>query len=219
MTTTSRTALRLGAGLLVAAVGASTLVAAPAQAGLTIPVNCAWGGPDGLELGVDGATYQVEGVCGTVRVTADDAVVTMPTATHLYVIGSRNRVTSKSLGEAQVSGADNALAATSLTSLEVTGPRTSVAVTSLAETVHLLADATTFTADRTHEVLVRGTGTSLATRRGFRTSVRGDGNSLGFDRLDTLRVVGTANRADVASGRTAVTVRGTNNRVRVHRRA
>lgn len=218
MPTPPRTASRLAGILLAAGAGSTALVAAPAEAGLTIPVNCAWSGPDGLELGMDGATYQVEGVCGTVRVTADDAVVTMPTATHLYVSGARNHVTSKSLGEAHVTGADNALVATSLTSLEVTGPRASVAVAGLAETVRLLADGTTFTADRTHQVAVLGTGTSVTTRRGFRTSVQGDGNSLGYDRLDTLRVVGVANHVDVAAGRTGVTVRGAGNRVRVHRR-
>jgi hypothetical protein len=218
MPSTSRTTARLAAALLAAGVGASALVATPAEAGLTIPVNCAWAGPDGLELGMDGATYQVEGVCGTVRVTADNAIVTMPTATHLYVTGTGNRVTSKSLGEAHLTGADNALASTSLTSLEVTGPRASVAVTGLAETVRLLADATTFTADRTHDVVVRGTGTGVSGRRGFRTAVHGDGNSLAYDRLDSLRVVGVANHVDVAGGRTGVTVRGTGNRVRVHRR-
>jgi dihydroorotase len=51
-----------------------------------------------------------------------------------------------------------------------------------------------------------------------RTAVHGDGNSLGYDRLDSLRVVGAGNHVDVASGRTGVTVRGTGNRVRVHRR-
>jgi hypothetical protein len=218
MPTMSRTTSCLAAAVLAAGVGASALVAAPAQAGLTIPVNCAWAGPDGLELGMDGATYQVEGVCGTVRVTADNAVVTMPTATHLYLTGAGNRVTSKSLGQAHVTGADNALTSTSLTGLEVTGPRASVAVIGLAETVHLLADATTFTADRMHAVVVRGTGTSVSGRRGFRTAVHGDGNSLGYDRLDSLRVVGAGNHVDVASGRTGVTVRGTGNRVRVHRR-
>lgn len=218
MPSTPRTPTRLAAALLSAGVAAGALVAAPAEAGLTIPVNCAWGGPDGLVLDLDGATYQVEGVCGTVRVTADDAVVTMPTATHLYVDGSGNRVTSKSLGEAHVTGADNVLAATSLTSLEVTGPRASVAVTSLAETVRLLADGTSFTADRTHEAVVRGAGSTVSTRRGFRTSVRGDGNTFGYERLDVLRIVGTGNRAEVAHGRTAVTVRGPGNSLRVHRR-
>ena len=67
----------------------------PAHAGLTIPVNCALEGEDGIELAYDDTTYVLEGVCGTVRVTADDAVVTMPTATHLLVTGERNQVTAK----------------------------------------------------------------------------------------------------------------------------
>lgn len=216
MTLLARLLVLLSPVLLAAT---STAVPAPAAgAPLVIPVNCAWGDEDGLELSLDGATYQVEGVCGTVRITADDAVVSMPTAAHLYVVGARNQVVSKQLGEAVVGGDDNRLQAPSLTALSVTGARASITVAGLAEAVHLRSTGSRLTADRTHELVVQGQGTAVTARRGFDTVLLGAGNSARHRRLDRLRIEGSGNLAVVDRGRTQVAVRGSGNRVRVHRR-
>jgi hypothetical protein len=83
---------------------APTLTAAPAQAdGLALPVQCELG--EETVLAWDDLAYDLRGTCGVVRVTADGATVTMPSATRLVVEGAGNAVTAKPLADLEVVGA------------------------------------------------------------------------------------------------------------------
>ena len=53
----------------------------------------------------DDVTYDLRGTCGVVRVSADDATVTMPSATRLVLEGSGNTVTAKPVYDVVVTGA------------------------------------------------------------------------------------------------------------------
>lgn len=194
------------AALVLTATG---LTAAPAQAvGLTIPVRCALGAETVLPW--DGATYDLVGACGVVRVSADDATVTMPTATRLVIEGTGNTVTARPVYDVEVTGADNAVTTPSITSLVVSGTGSTVSVAGLVESVELTGSGTSLTADTVNVLRMRGTDTVRA-RMAYRTRITGSANSLALTRADRLVLTGARNAVTVARGRTTLRDRGPDN--------
>ena len=197
--TRSLAALALGA----AAVAGS---AAPAHAAdaplLSIPVTCDGASAPEVVLSYDDVSYDVRGVCGTVRITGDRIHVTMGTATRLIVEGSGNVVRSKSLERLDVRGTDQ-----------------QVSPVSVKDAV-LIASHSTLTVDGLLEdITVTGAGNTVTSDRMVGARLRGNGNRLSARRLYRLAVPGDRNRAQVAEGATAVRVSGVDNRISVHRRA
>ena len=208
----ARRSLRVATPLV--ALAALVLAPVSADAAVTIPVSCV---SDEVVLDWDGATYELYGACGIVVVEADDATVTMPTATHLYVTGDDSEVTAKPQTLVEISGARSSVTMTSATTLSITGAGSSATVEGLVEQVRMRADATSLSADRTHVLVMRGAGNVAVVRRGFRTRVVGSENTLEHQRLDRLRIRGDANTVTVAAGATASRVVGTGNTVSVVR--
>lgn len=199
------------AALTLAATGlaATGLAAAPAHAtGLTIPVQCALGAETVLPW--DGATYDLSGACGVVRVSADDATITMPTATRLVVEGSGNTVTAKPVYDVEVTGAGNSVTTPSITSLVVSGTGSTVSVSGLLESAELTGSGTSLTADTVNVLRMRGTDTVRA-RKAYRTRITGSDNSVALTRADRLVLTGARNAVTVARGRTTLRDRGTDN--------
>ncbi|MCW2832285.1 MAG: hypothetical protein JWN68_238 [Nocardioides sp.] len=191
---------------------ASLLLAPTADAAVTIPVSCVAGE---VVLTADDTHYELVGACGTVVVEADRSTVTMSTATHLYVTGADTEVTAKPQGLVEISGVNSVVSMASATSLSLMGGGSKASVAGLVEQVRIEATGASLTADRTHVLVVRGSGNVVDGGQGFRTRVIGDSNSVTHDLLERLRVRGDANVVSVASGRTSCKVVGTGNTVAV----
>ena len=213
MTSLSRA---LSAPLLALAVVAGGAAIAPAAtAGFAVPVQCELGAETVLPW--DGVTYELNGTCGVVRVTADDATVTMPAATRLVLDGDRASVTAKSLLALEVPGAGNAVTTPSVKDMTITGAGSRVAVEGLAENVTLASTASSLTADTVNVLRLRGTD-AVTARKAYRTRVTGTGNDVRLTRADRLVLTGDANSVTVARGRTTLRDRGEGNALDLRRR-
>jgi hypothetical protein len=204
---------------LALAVAAGAVVAVPAHAaGITVPVQCELGSETLLPW--DGVTYDLQGTCGAVRVTADDATVTMPAATQLTIEGVGTTITAKPLGAVSVVGAGTSLTTPSVQDLALAGSGSTVSVAGLVERAELTGTASTLTADTVHVLRLRGSDRVTA-RKAFRTRITGTDNVLGLTRAVRLVITGDRNGVTVAKGRTTVRDRGEGNvldlRVRRHR--
>ena len=206
----------LAAPLLALAVVAGGVAVPPAAtAGFTVPVQCETGAETVLPW--DGMTYELSGTCGVVRVTADDATVTMPAATRLVLDGDRAIVTAKSLLALEVPGSGNAVTTPSVKDLTVTGTGSRVAVAGLAEHVTLASAGSSLSADTVNVLRLRGTDL-VAARKAYRTRVTGSGNDVRLTRADRLVLTGDANSVTVARGRTTLRDRGEGNALDLRRR-
>ncbi|HXH79400.1 hypothetical protein [Nocardioides sp.] len=192
--------------------GSLLLTPVPAEASVTIPISCVAGE---VVLTTDDTHYELVGACGTVIVQADRSTVTMSTATRLYVTGADTHVTAKPQTLVEISGANSSVSMPSATSLSLTGTGSEASVTGLVEHVRIEAAGASLSADRTHVLVVRGSGNIVDGGHGFRTRVIGDSNAVAHDLLDRLRVRGDSNVVTVASGRTSSKVVGTGNSVSV----
>ncbi len=207
MTRTTR-ALRLLhlAPLLLAA---SVLTAAPAQAdGLALPVQCELG--EETVLAWDDVAYDLRGTCGVVRVTADGATVTMPSATRLVVEGTGSTITAKPLADLEVLGAGTTVATPSVQHLTVSGSGSSVEVAGLVEHAELTGSSSTLSAGTVNVLRLRGSDT-VSARKAFRTRITGSDNVLRLTRSDRLVLTGDRNAVTVARGRTTLRDRGEDN--------
>ena len=189
--------------------------AAARAAVLTVPVQCELGAE--TVLAWDDVTYELRGTCGVVRVTADDATVTMPAATQLVVEGSANAVTAKSLYDLQVLGSGTTVTTPSITTLAVSGARSSVAVAGLVERAELRGTGSSLTADTVHVLRLRGAD-SVTARKAYRTRVTGSDNVVRFRRSDRLVLTGDRNSVVVERGRTTLRDRGDDNVLDLRRR-
>jgi hypothetical protein len=188
---------------------ASALVAAPAQAGgIAVPVQCETGAE--TVLAWDDVTYDLRGTCGVVRVGADHATVTMPTATRLVLEGAGNAVTAKPLYDVEVTGAGNSLTTPSVRSLVVTGAGTTVAVSGLVESAELASTSSTLTADVVNLARLRGAD-AVTARKAHRLRITGSDNTVGLRRADKVVLTGDRNAVTVARGRTTLRDRGDDN--------
>ena len=199
--------------LLLSALGAAP--AATAAAGFAVPVQCEVG--DETVLSWDDVTYELSGTCGVVRVTADDAVVTMPAATRLVLDGDRASVSAKSLLALEVPGADNVVTTPSVKDLTVTGASSQVTVEGLAEHVTLASTSSSLSADTVNVLRLRGSD-AVAARKAYRVRVTGTANHLRLTRADRLVLTGDANAVTVARGRTTLRDRGEGNVLDLRRR-
>lgn len=213
----ARTLATLAIAALTAA-GLATLPAGPAHA-LAIPVRCDGATADEVTIAWDNLTYELSGVCGTVRITADNADVTIPTATRVIVEGSGNVVRTKSVGLLEVHGTGQQVSPVSLRTLVLAASHSTVAVGGLLEQATVTGPANTVSAQTTNLVRLLGNGSTVRAARGYTTRIAGDGNNASFTWLDRIVVPGDRNRALVTNGRTTVRVTGVDNRIRVHRRA
>ena len=196
--------------------GASALVASPAHAaGLVLPVQCETGSE--TVLAWDDIAYDLSGTCGVVRVTADDATVTMPTATHLILDGTGNAVTAKPLAAVSVVGAGNSLTTPTIRELTVGGAGSTVTVSGLVESAVLTSTSSTLSADIVNALRLRGTDTVTA-RKAYRSRITGSANVLHLARADRLVLTGDRNTVTVARGRTTLRDRGAANVLDLRRR-
>ena len=194
--------------LALAATTAGAAVVPAHAAGVALPVQCELGSETVLPW--DDVTYDLRGTCGVVRITADDATVTMPAATRLILDGTGNTVTAKPLADVQVTGAGNSITAPTIQSLAVTGAGSTLAVSGLVERAELTSTTSTLTADTINVLRLRGSDTVTA-RMAYRTRVTGSGSSLGLTRADRLVLTGDRNTVTVARGRTTLRDRGVDN--------
>jgi hypothetical protein len=177
-------------------------------AGPTLPVQCELGAE--TVLAWDDVAYDLRGTCGGVRVTADDATVTMPSATQLVLDGTGNTGTAKPLADVQVTGTGNSITTPTIRSLAVTGAGTTVTVAGLGERAERASSASTLTADTINALRVRGSD-AVAARKAYRTRVTGSGSALSLIRADRLVLTGDRNTVTVARGRTTLRDRGADN--------
>ena len=203
--TTGALRLLLLAPLLLA----PPLAAAPAQAdGLALPVQCETG--EETVLAWDDLAYDLRGTCGVVRVTADGATVTMPSATRLVVEGAGNAVTAKPLADLEVVGAGTTVTTPSVQHLTVSGSGSSVDVAGLVEHAELTGSSSALSADTINLLRLRGSD-AVSARKAFRTRITGSDNVLRLNRSDRLVLTGDRNAVTVARGRTTLRDRGADN--------
>lgn len=203
--TTGALRLLLLAPLLLA----PPLTAAPAQAdGLALPVQCETG--EETVLAWDDLAYDLRGTCGVVRVTADGATVTMPSATRLVVEGAGNAVTAKPLADLEVVGAGTTVTTPSVQHLTVSGSGSSVDVAGLVEHAELTGSSSALSADTINLLRLRGSD-AVSARKAFRTRITGSDNVLRLNRSDRLVLTGDRNAVTVARGRTTLRDRGADN--------
>ncbi|GAB3039444.1 hypothetical protein GCM10011376_33110 [Nocardioides flavus (ex Wang et al. 2016)] len=192
------------------------LPAAPAGAvGLTVPVQCEVGSE--TVLAWDGVAYDLRGTCGVVRVTADDATVTMPSATRLVIEGTGNAVDARPVYDLVVLGAGTTVSTPSLTSLVLAGAGSSVSVAGIVERAELTGTGSSLTADTVNVLRLRGTD-GVTARKAYRVRITGQANALRLKRADRLVLTGDANVVTVARGRTTVRDRGEGNVLDLRRR-
>jgi len=196
-----------------------TVVPAGSAGAVAIPVRCDGATTDTVMIEWDGLAYELSGVCGTVRITADNADVAIPNATRVIVEGSGNVVRIKTVGLLEVRGTRQQVSTMSVNRAVVAGSHSSVAVSGLLEELTVTGPANSISAGSTILARLLGTGSSLRATRGYTTRISGDGNRIAYAWLDTVVVPGDQNRALVDKGRTTVRVSGLGNRIRVHRRA
>jgi hypothetical protein len=196
-------------------VAATTTAVVPAHATLAIPVDCS-SGP--VTLAWDDVAYDLDGNCGLVRVTADDATVSMPTAVRLVVAGRGNTVVAKPVTELVVRGRGHDVRPVSVQRLRLASPRSVVDVDGLVESARLGRTGATLRADQVSTLRVEGSGHTVRAGRGFRAELAGDGAAVSYRRLGEVAVTGDRNRVRVRAGVTEVRDRGARNVVRVHSR-
>ena len=206
---------RLLATLATSTLLALGLTAAPADAGLAVPVNCS---QSPVELRWDDTTYDLDGPCGVVKVLADDVVVRMPTATRLVVRGHRNTVVAKPVGRLVARGSHHDLRPASVRSLDVASPGTVVEAEGLVEDLRLARRGATVTSEQVYTLHAPGSHNTLRTGLGYDAAVGGDGNTVRYRRLDALVVRGDRNSVAVRRGATSVDDDGRRNHIRVARR-
>ena len=195
--------------LLALSPAVATAAVLPAQAaGMTVPVQCEVGSETLLPW--DGVSYDLRGTCGVVRVTADGATVTMPSATRLVVEGTDNTVVAKPILDAEVTGARTTLTTPSLQSLVMSGGASTITVTGLLEHAELTSTSSSLTADTIHVLKARGTD-AVTARLAYRTRITGSDNVVRFRRSDRLVLTGDRNGVTVERGRTTVRDRGDDN--------
>lgn len=195
------------APLLISSIlGAASLVGAPSHAqDPALPVQCEVGAE--TVLAWDDVAYDLSGTCGVVRVTADHATVTMPTATQLILDGAGNTVSAKPLAVVSIVGDGNSVTAPTIQDLSVTGSGTTVAVSGLLERAVLASSTSSLTADTINVLRLRGADT-VSARTTYRTRIIGSDNVLRVTRADRLVLFGDRNAATVARGRTTLRDRG-----------
>ncbi|WP_299928737.1 DUF3060 domain-containing protein [uncultured Nocardioides sp.] len=199
----------LPAVLVAVALTAAGGTALPAQAaGIAVPVQCETGAE--TVLAWDDVTYDLRGTCGVVRVSADHATVTMPTATRLVLEGTGNAVTAKPLYDVEVTGAGYSVTTPSVRSLSVTGAGTTVAVSGLVESAELASTSSSLTADVVNLVRLRGAD-AVTARKAYRTRITGSDNTVGLRRAGKVVLTGDRNTVTVARGRTTLRDRGADN--------
>ena len=201
--------------LLIATLLSVPLLAVPADAGLVIPVNCS---TDKVVLDMDGASYDLDGTCGVVVVTADDAKVSMPAAQKLVVRGHGNTVHAKPIVTLVVRGRDQWLAVTSVRAMRAASPGSTVRVEGLLEEARVAKRGLELTARQISALVVSGRGHDVAARRGYDARLAGDHSHATFRRLDKVVLTGDDNAVRVGRGTTVVRDSGSGNRVRVIRR-
>ncbi|QBR91352.1 hypothetical protein [Nocardioides euryhalodurans] len=201
----------VAAGLLAA----TTTAVVPARATLAIPVDCS-SGP--VTLAWDDVTYDLDGNCGLVRVTADDATVSMPTAVRLVVAGRGNTIVAKPVAELVVRGRGHDVRPVSVQRLRLASPRSVVDVDGLVESARLGRSGATLRADQVSILRVEGSGHTVRAGTGFRAELAGDRTVASFRRLEEVAVTGDRNQVRVRVGVTEVRDRGARNDVRVHSR-
>lgn len=183
----------------------AALTPGPAQAGITVPVQCELGTE--TVLAWDDVAYDLRGTCGVVRISGDRTTVTMPSATRLVVEGSGSTVSAKPVYDVEMVGADNSLTTPSLTSLVVSGTGSTVAVSGLLERAELTGSGSSVTAETVNVLRMHGTD-SVVARKAYRTRITGSGSSLVLTRADRLVLTGDRNAVTVARGRTTLRDRG-----------
>lgn len=207
----------LAAALLPAALSAATgLLAAPASAGLgdvAIPVDCT----DGATISRDNLTYQLNGPCGDVLITASNATVRMPAATKLVVRGDHNVVHAKPVQRLLVRGHDQLVDVRSAKAARVASPGSRVHFDGLAETLKVPGNRAHVDADQISTLLVGGNRNVVVADKGFDARIGGNHNRATWRWLDQLRVPGDRNHLDVRRGSTAATVSGAGNDVDLNR--
>lgn len=214
MKRTSRTTAALL--LLLGAAGTAAAVAAPAHSdAVALPVQCELGRE--TVLAWDDLAYDLRGTCGVVRVTADDATVTMPAATELILEGTGNAVTAKSLVAVHLAGTGNSVSTPSIQTLTVTGGGSTVTVTGLVERAELTSTSSSLSAGTINVLRLRGSD-SVRAGKTYRTRITGSDNLLAVTRADRLVLTGDRNSATVTQGRTTVRDRGRDNVLDLRRR-
>lgn len=195
--------------LLLAPLLLAPVLAAPAQAdGLALPVQCELG--EETVLAWDDIAYDLRGTCGVVRVTADGATVTMPSATRLVVEGARNTITAKPLADVEVVGSGTTLTTPSVQHLTASGSGSRIEVAGLVEHAQLTGTSSVLTADTVNVLRLHGSD-AVSARKAFRTRVTGSDNVLRLTRSDRLVLTGDRNAVTVARGRTTLRDRGADN--------
>lgn len=196
------------AGLAAATLTAGVGPGSAQPAGIALPVQCETGAE--TVLAWDDVAYDLRGTCGVVRVSADHATVTMPTATRLVLEGTGNAVTAKSLYDVEVTGAGNSLTTPSARSLLVTGAGTTVTVSGLVESAELASTSSTLTADVVNRARLRGAD-AVTARKAYRTRITGSDNTADLRRAEKVVLTGDRNAVTVARGRTTLRDRGEDN--------
>jgi hypothetical protein len=201
--------LTLSVALAAATLAAGVATAVPTQAAeIAVPVQCETDAE--TVLAWDDVSYDLRGTCGVVRVSADHATVTMPTATRLVLEGTGNAVTAKSLYDVEVTGAVNRLITPSVRSLVVTGAGTTVTVSGLVESAELASTSSSLTADVVNLARLRGAD-AVTARKAYRTRITGSDNTVALRRADKVVLTGDRNAVTVARGRTTLRDRGADN--------
>lgn len=185
--------------LLVAALTGLTFTVTPTAAQATTTIDCS-AGPVVITSSTE--DYVLTGVCSDVTVDASNVTVGLPGAARLTISGANVDVAS--------TGPLGALTLTDAVS-EVTAPR--------AGSAKVLSSNVTLRIATIGSLQVTGANNIVKATRGDTAKVRGSNNRLTYTRLKRLVIRGANNRARVRQGRTAVTVRGANNVVRVHKRS
>ena len=221
MRTTSTILAGVAAALLPAALSTTPgLLAAPAHAdGLVglgdgaTHVHCI----HGATISGDNQTYELDGPCADVLVTASNAVVRMPTATELVVRGDHNTIHAKPVQQLRVRGHDQKLTVVSTKRAVVSSPGSRVTVKGLLEHALVRGDRTRLSADQISGLRLAGNRNTIAAGRGYDARVAGNHNHVSWRRLDHLVVPGDGNHLDVRRGSTEATVTGSGNEVDLNR--
>ena len=167
---------------------------------------------------MDGATYELNGTCGVVVVTADDAEVTMPAAQKLVVRGHSNTIHAKPIDTLVVRGHDQSIAVTSVRTMRAASPGSTVQIEGLLEEAQLAKHGLRLTARQISDLVVTGRSHDVAAQRGYDARVAGDHSDLTFRLLDTVVLTGDDNGVQVRRGTTVVRNSGSGNAVQVNRR-
>ena len=199
-----RTALLATAALAAASLAGPT---APASAEIAIPVNC----QDGATISGDGLTYDLQGPCGDVLVTASNATVHMPAATRLVVRGAHNTIDADPVQQVRVHGHDQDLTIRSTKRVVVASPGSRIHFGGLVEHARVPGNRSRLDARRIDGLKVSGNHNAVSARHGYDARFGGDHNRATWTWLDQLVVPGDDNTLGVRRGSTETTVTGAGN--------